>query len=85
MLRTMSWIREVDPAEAEGLLARLFRAARGRAGKIFNVIRVQSVEPRVLSASIQLYQELMHGPGPLRRDQREMIAVAVSRANECGY
>ncbi len=85
MILAMSWIHEVDPADAEGLLGRMFKAAIARAGKLFNVIRVQSVEPRVLNASIQLYKELMHGPGPLRRDQREMIAVAVSRANECGY
>ena len=39
----------------------------------------------VMQASIQLYQELMFAPGPLRRDQREMIAVAVSRANGCVY
>lgn len=85
MMPAMSWIHEIDPAKATGQLARLFNAAKRRAGKIFNVIRVQSVEPRVLGASIQLYSELMHGPGPLRRDQREMIAVAVSRANACGY
>ncbi|MCA9660049.1 MAG: carboxymuconolactone decarboxylase family protein [Myxococcales bacterium] len=81
----MSWIREIAPAAAEGRLARLFAAATRRAGKIFNVLRVQSVEPAVMQASIQLYQELMFAPGPLRRDQREMIAVAVSRANGCVY
>ena len=81
----MSWIREIDPDEAEGLLARLFAAARRRAGKVFKVLRVQSVEPRVLDASVRLYQELMFGPGPLTRSQREMIAVAVSRANACAY
>lgn len=81
----MSWIREIDPDEAEGLLARLFTAARRRAGKVFKVLRVQSVEPRILDASVRLYQELMHAPGPLTRAQREMIAVAVSRANGCAY
>lgn len=83
--RRMSWIRETAPEAATGLLARLLDAARRRAGKIFNVVQVQSVQPRVLDASIKLYQELMFGPGELSRAQREMIAVAVSRANGCVY
>jgi alkylhydroperoxidase family enzyme len=33
----------------------------------------------------ELYVELMRGPGPLSRVQREMIAVAVSSANHCHY
>jgi AhpD family alkylhydroperoxidase len=27
----------------------------------------------------------MHGPSPLSRAQREMLAVVVSRANDCHY
>ena len=50
----MSWIREIAPAAAEGRLARLFAAATRRAGKIFNVLRVQSVEPAVMQASSAL-------------------------------
>jgi uncharacterized peroxidase-related enzyme len=81
----MAWIRIVDPDHADGLLARIYRAALARAGKIFNVLRIQSVQPRVLQASLDLYRELMFGPGPLSRAQREMIAVAVSRTNQCVY
>jgi alkylhydroperoxidase family enzyme len=33
----------------------------------------------------ELYLELMRGPGSLTRVQREMIAVAVSAANNCHY
>ena len=32
-----------------------------------------------------LYRELMRGPGPLSRIQREMIAVVVSALNHCRY
>lgn len=81
----MAWIRIVDLEHADGLLARIYRAALARAGKIFNVLRIQSVQPRVLQASLDLYRELMFGPGPLSRAQREMIAVAVSRTNHCVY
>jgi len=82
----MSWIRTVDPGEATGLLKRLYDAAVRRAGKVYNVIRLQSPRPEILRASTQLYVEVMHSPkSPLTRAQREMIATAVSRANDCHY
>lgn len=82
----MAWIRTVAPEAAEGLLRQLYRAALKRAGKVFNVIRVQSLRPRVLRASTQLYLEIMHSPeSGLSRAQREMIATAVSSVNDCYY
>jgi alkylhydroperoxidase family enzyme len=44
-----------------------------------------SIKPDVLRASIQFYSVLMHGPSGLTRAQREMIAVVVSRINDCYY
>ena len=82
----MAWIRIIEPAEAQGLLAKLYEAARRRAGKVFNVIRVQSLRPKVLRSSTQLYLEVMHSrDSALSRAQREMIATAVSRVNGCFY
>jgi uncharacterized peroxidase-related enzyme len=82
----MAWIRTVAPEEATGLLKRLYGQALARAGKVFNVLRLQSLRPEVLEAGVALYTEIMISPrSPLSRAQREMIAVAVSRANECHY
>ncbi len=82
----MAWIETVDPADARGLLQRLYGAAVKRAGKVYNVIRLQSPRPEVLRASTRLYTEVMHSSrSPLSRAQREMIATAVSRANACHY
>ena len=82
----MSWIRTVPPEEATGLLRRLYDQAIARAGKVFNVLRIQSLRPEVLEIGVELYKEVMHSPrSPLTRAQREMIAVAVSRDNECHY
>jgi uncharacterized peroxidase-related enzyme len=81
----MPFIRTIAPEEAEGPLARLYDAARARAGRVFNVLRVQSLSPRALEASTRLYTTLMHGPSDLSRAEREMIAVVVSRENECFY
>ena len=82
----MAWIRTVDPDGADGLLRQLYRAAIKRAGKVYNVLRVQSPRPKVLRASTQLYLEIMHSSeSGLSRGQREMIATAVSSFNDCYY
>ena len=82
----MAWIRTVAPDEATGLLKQLYEAGIRRAGKVFNIIRLQSQRPKVLRASTQLYLEVMISPDSgLSRVRREMIATAVSSANACHY
>jgi uncharacterized peroxidase-related enzyme len=82
----MPWIRTVPPEEASGLLRQIYDAAIRRAGRVFNVVRLQSLRPKVLQALTQLYLELMRSPeGALTRAQREMIAVVVSATNGCHY
>lgn len=80
------WIATVAPEHAEGLLAKLYAAAVERAGRVFNVLRIQSLRPETLRISTLLYREVMFGErSPLSRAQREMLATAVSRANACEY
>ena len=82
----MAWIRTVGEQEATGLLRRLYDAAVERAGKVYQIIEIQSPRPRVLRASTQLYLEVMRSrESGLSRAQREMIATTVSRINECFY
>ncbi len=81
----MAWIKTVPPEEASGKLKGLYEEAVRRAGRIFNIIRVQSLNPGVLAASTQLYTTLMHGPGSLTRAEREMLATVTSWANGCFY
>ena len=81
----MPYIRTVAPEDAGGSLKRQYDAALQRAGRVYNVVRIQSLDPPVLDASIRLYQTLMLGPSSLDRADREMLAVVVSRANDCFY
>ncbi|MCG8460762.1 MAG: carboxymuconolactone decarboxylase family protein [Holophagales bacterium] len=82
----MPWIEIIRPENAEGLLRRLYDAAVQRAGKVFQVVQLQSPRPKTLRASTQLYKEIMFSPeSPLSRRRREMIATVVSRANHCHY
>jgi alkylhydroperoxidase family enzyme len=50
-----------------------------------HIIRIHGVHPATLRLHYDLYVELMRGPSPLSRVQREMIAVVVSAANGCHY
>ena len=50
-----------------------------------NILRIHGVHSRVMRLHYDLYVEVMRGPSPLSRVQREMLAVAVSAANRCHY
>jgi alkylhydroperoxidase family enzyme len=81
----VAWIRTIDPQQASGTLERSYAAAIARAGRVFGIVRLMSLSPRVLDASMGLYLALMHGPGALPRRERELLAVVTSRSNRCHY
>ena len=81
----MAHLRLTDVDEATGPLKEEYDAAVGRAGKVFNIVKAMSLRPGVLRRSIELYREVMFGPSGLSRQERELLATVVSRANECHY
>lgn len=81
----MSWIRTIAPEEATGQLGQLYNEAVKRAGRVFNIVRIQSLNPPVLAASTRLYLTVMHAPSSLTRAEREMLATVTSWANQCFY
>ena len=81
----MAFIRTVGDGEATGACARELDAARARAGRVWNIVRAMTPNPAVLRASMALYVAVMHGPSPLSRAQRELLAVVVSSENGCVY
>ncbi len=81
----MAWIRTVAPSEATGPLKEIYDAAVKRAGKVYGILRLMSLNPEVLRASMGLYLSAVRGPSPLPRAVREMLAVVVSTTNRCHY
>lgn len=81
----MAYIRTIAPDKSTGLLKKLYDAAIRRAGRVWNVVRLMSINPEAMKGSIDFYRVLMYGDSPLSRAQREMIATVVSRANSCHY
>ncbi len=87
----MAWVRTISEDEATGDLERQYKAAMKRAGKVFQIVKLQSLRPEIMRTFMELYVKIMHGPsstgGPsgLSRTEREMVATVVSKLNHCHY
>jgi alkylhydroperoxidase family enzyme len=81
----MPWIRQVPVEQATGLLKAEFEKAIRRAGRVWHIVHIMSLNPRVLKASIEHYLAIMYGPSPLTRVQRELLATVVSAELDCHY
>ena len=73
---SMAYIEYIDPGEIP---------REDRVADDDNIIRIHGVHSRTIRLHHDLYRELMYGPGPLTRVQREMVAVVVSATNGCHY
>ena len=78
-------LRLIEEGEATGALKAEYYAAIARAGKVFNIVKAMSLNPETLRASMELYRAVMFGRSELSRAERELLAVVVSRANDCHY
>lgn len=81
----MAHIPYVPYEEAGAELKASYERLGGPTGQVDNIMRIHSLDPPSMLYHVQYYRHIMRGPSPLSRAQREMIAVAVSAANDCFY
>ncbi len=81
----MPWIRQIPIEEATGLLKQEFDKAVERAGRVWKIVHIMSLNPRVLREGISFYGAVMFGRSPLTRAQRELLATVVSTELDCHY
>lgn len=81
----MPWIKQIPLDEAKGLLKQQFEAAIKRAGRVWNIVHIMSVNPAAMRDSIRFYTTIMMGDSPLTRVQREMLATVTSAELNCHY
>lgn len=81
----MAWIEEITREQATGLLKAELDRAVERAGRVWNIVQIMSVNPLVLKTSMQLYGAIMFGRSDLSRWQRELLATVVSAELNCRY
>ena len=81
----MPWIAQIPVEEARGLLKSEFERALRRAGRVWNIVHIMSLNPQVMRASMEQYGAIMFGRSPLSRVQRELLATVVSAELQCHY
>ncbi len=81
----MPFIRQVPIGEATGILKRQFDAAIKRAGRLWHILHIMSVNPLALRDSMLFYRTIMFAESPLTRSQREMLATVTSSEQQCHY
>jgi uncharacterized peroxidase-related enzyme len=81
----MPYIHVIDYEDSEGRLREIYDELIGSRGKLAAVHKIQSLHPETIVAHMDLYMKILFGKSPLRRYQREMIAVIVSVYNDCPY
>ena len=81
----MAWIERIPIEEATGLLKKLFDDSIKRAGRVWNIKHVMSLNPEAMRDSYRFYNTIVRGDSPLTRIQRELIAVVVSKELNCHY
>jgi uncharacterized peroxidase-related enzyme len=81
----MAWIKTISRADASGMTKEVYDRILKERSHLANIFLAQGMEPAILEKNMELYQEILLGPGPLSREEREMIAVIVSAANRCAY
>jgi uncharacterized peroxidase-related enzyme len=81
----MSWIQTIDETEADGALREVYERIAGDRGKVSNIMRCQSLNPEAMKAHLELYETIVYGDNGLSREERELVATAVSVTNGCEY
>jgi alkylhydroperoxidase family enzyme len=81
----MPWIKQISINEAKGFLKKQFDDAIKRAGRVWHIVHIMSINPRAMKSSLDFYSAVMFGKSPLSRVQREMLATVVSCELDCHY
>ena len=81
----MAWIDTINERDTDGSLKDQYAKLKDSRGGVDNILKIHSLNPESLDAHVRLYKTIMYGKSPIRRVNREMIAVLVSSINQCHY
>lgn len=82
----MAWIETIREDEwGEDLAPLLDRVVDKASGRVDNIMQIHSLNPAAMAAHDALYRSAMAGTATLRKVERELIALTVSKLNDCHY
>jgi len=86
MKKRTGWIETVEETEAQDEVAAAYaECGDKKTGQVDHIMKIHSLNPQSMLDHEHLYRTLMYGRSPIKRPQREMIAVVVSALNHCVY
>ena len=81
----MANIKEISYEDSTEELRAVYDHLLESRGKLANVHTIHSLNPQTLVDHMQMYLTIMFRKSPLKRYQREMMAVVTSATNRCPY
>ena len=81
----MAWIPMIQEDKAESALKEWYDKLREPWGGVDNIMKIHSLNINTLKGHFEIYLSAMKGTKDLSQKQREMIAVVVSKVNQCHY
>jgi len=82
----MAWIEMISDTDVRDDYLRSLYEKYGNASEgVDHIIKIHSLNPKSMQLHYDFYKHLMAGRSGLSRMQREMIAVVVSKQNDCHY
>jgi alkylhydroperoxidase family enzyme len=81
----MAYIQQTETDAAEGLLKKIYSDSIARAGKVWNIVKISGINPKITRAHLGFFTSVMKRDTSLSPRVRETLAVVVSRVNHCFY
>ncbi len=81
----MPYIKVINENEAEGELKKVYEQISSSRGKLSNIMKIHSLMPDTMIKHLELYLSIMFSKTTLTREEKEILAVVVSKNNNCDY
>ncbi|MGQ9472305.1 MAG: peroxidase-related enzyme [Candidatus Aminicenantales bacterium] len=81
----MPFIKVINEDEAAGDLKKVYQQIRAARGKLSNIMKIHSLMPDTMIKHLDLYLSIMFSKRNLTREEKEILAVVVSKNNNCDY
>lgn len=81
----MPYLKVINENEASGELKKVYEQISSSRGKLSNIMKIHSLMPDTMIKHLELYLSIMFSKTNLSREEKEILAVVVSKNNNCDY
>lgn len=84
-LAAVPHIKVINEDDASGELKNVYEQIGSARGKLSNIMKIHSLMPDTMIKHLELYLSIMFSKTNLSREEKEILAVVVSKNNNCDY